>query len=432
MEPPSIKDALDTVLQNTFNRMSDHSNFTINCDRLVELVHESIREKWNLFVETDIDSFCKELQSFIEKSIYAKDIIAIYKERMAAKAAKAAVASEASEASVVTQEVKEKEKKAPWSDNNRIYQVNVRSHNINDGTSNVIIIMYAARYTQSITDTEWASVRGSGGWFIVNPNLRILADKPMHVYPKIGQDFNDAVNSIEIHGAGDEQKVLNTLSTLSRRKLVVKADGSHMRIHIIDGKYLLISTQMLEYYSIIAILQNMDGTVNIDDTVNAIMEAYSKTQTKMEPGTPIKGLKLCLYFYLQNWENVKLFKDNTFQLEFMSPEHPGFSEEIGYCVTPHSQQVVTAMSDFVHTAPKLQEELQEELREELTFIIANKPSNDNLEIDIPEVALRNLQMYIGDPLQQLLPSTYEQFTKDIILILLVTLSNIDGRIKKNY
>ena len=423
METPLIKQSLDNVLQNTFNRMSDDSNFTENCDSLVRLVHESIKEKWNLFVEADIDSFCKELQSFIEKSIYAKNIIAIYKERMAAKAkaakaAKAAVASEASvasEAAVVTQEVKEKEKKAPWSDNNRIYQVNVTSHKVDHGN---VIIMYAARYTQSITDTEWASVRGSGGWFIVDRDLKILTDEPMYIYPKIGQDFNDAVNSIEIHSdsvAIDEQKVLNTLRTLSRRNLVVKADGSHMRIHMIDGKYLLISTQMLEYYSIIAILPN------IDETVNAIMDAYSKTQTKMALGTPIKGLKLCLYFYLHNWKNEVLFKDNTFQLEFMSPEHPGFSEEIGYCVTPHSQQVVAAMPDFVTSIPALQEEL--------TFIIANKPSNENLQKLITDVENHHLCKYleIEGPLLQ---STYEQFTKDIILILLVTLSNIDGRIKK--
>jgi len=413
MATPSIKQSLENVLQNTFNRMSDDSKFTVNCDELVVLVHNSIKEKWNLFVETDIDLFCKELQSFIEKSIYANNITAIYKERMAAKAA---------EASVVTQEVKEKEKKTPWSDSNRIYQVNVRSHNINDGTGNVII-MYAARYTQSITNTEWASVRGSGGWFIVDPNLKILFNNPMHVYPKIGQDFNDAVNSIKINsdGDGNEQKVLNTLRTLSERNLVVKADGSHMRIHIIGEKYLLISTQMLEYYSIITILSN------IDDTVTSIISKYIKTQTKMAPTTTIKGLKLCLYFYLYNWENVELFKDNTFQLEFMSPEHPGFSTEIGYCVTPHSQQVVDAMDHFVKTIPKLQGELH--------FIIANKPSNENLSKSIDSDALQHLQTYLSDtskPLKPLQPSTYGQLTKDIILILLVTLSNIVGRKKKIY
>jgi hypothetical protein len=145
----------------------------------------------------------------------------------------------------------------------------------------------------------------------------------------------------------------------------------------------------------------------------------------MAPDTTIKGLKLCLYFYLYNWENVDFFKDNTFQLEFMSPEHPGFSKEIGYCVTPHSQQVVDAMTNFVKTVPKLQGESD--------FIIANKQSNENLSKNIDSKALQHLQTYLSDTsklLELLQPYTYEQLTKDIILILLVTLSNIDGGIKK--
>ncbi len=73
-----IKTKLDDVLINTFNRMAEDYNFNTKCDELVRHVHEHIIEKWNYFINSDIELLCNELQIFIKKIVYSQSIINIF------------------------------------------------------------------------------------------------------------------------------------------------------------------------------------------------------------------------------------------------------------------------------------------------------------------------------------------------------------------
>ncbi len=135
----NILELLDITTINTVERMADEKNFIQNCDNLVLVVHNYIKTNWNYLLETNSikrkedkkNLVVNELQKFIEK-IYADNIKKLNKDRGNLK--------------------------SPSTDENRPYMVNVIGEFIKNER---IIILYGTRYHQSITDTNWATVRGS-------------------------------------------------------------------------------------------------------------------------------------------------------------------------------------------------------------------------------------------------------------------------------
>ena len=378
--------------------MNPSFDFNRKCNKFVAEIQNHIVKKWDYFVETDIynpsvrvSPVCEELKKYLENNIFN----AIIKDKIS------------------------KDDPKPISVP-RTYVVNVTSKQID---SNTFIIMYSIRYNQSLTDTKWATLRGSGGWLIVDNNMKILANDTMIIYHKIGQDFDDIVNAMSpANGSSDDEiaarDIKNTLKYLCMQDWVVKEDGSHVRIHTINynsDKFILISTQMLEYN----VLVKYDKTINIDSNIKNIIKQF---KTMQKTNGDIKCMYISLYYYLSQ-QSRDQFENNVFQLENLTPEHPGWNSDTGNYMMPHNDNVIQSIIHLdINSLTNVDKDI---LFAEQKFLRDHRPRNFKLETIIANEQNQWINNYFNVKTTPLMYTgmTYGQLIKDITITMLVMLTS---------
>jgi hypothetical protein len=375
----SFNEPMRLATGNIVSRMADSYKFQESCDTIVKLVHQNLINNWSMFIESDIGPFCKELQTWIEKNIFSTVLKKICDTDTLRTNAKMLL---------------------------RPYMSNVKSIKLNEEHT---CILYGVRYIQSITNERFATLRGSGGWFIVNTkDLSIVDSDILLVYHKVGQDFTDAINGLQSNDSEDIRKYIDTFKTLASRELTIKADGSHVRIHKLKNNYILLATQMLEYVAI----SKIDFS-NPTHTIMTLLNNWMKIQSKT---TNPHGLYGILCWFLFQTEN------NTIQLEMMTPEHPGYSEKVGYSVMVHDPNVLKLMIDQPISFDQMD---LDQYRQDIEFIEKHSLNNPTLNMLVPNMS--QIWEFIGIEEPQNSSDqklTYGKLTRNVILVLFSLLSNI--------
>lgn len=377
----NLRKNLESAMINTFHRMNPEKKFIELCDTITQNTHDIIKNKWDFFLENQPASFCTELRKFLE-SLFSNNI------------------------------------KMDKISRDTIYTVNVKFNEDNDK----YIFMYAIRYVQSITNERYATLRGSGGYFIVNKDsFKILCDDTLKIYHKIGQDFQDtiiAAGNMPTNNADSVDNVVSTLEYLYTKKLVVKADGTHLRIHKlgndVSGEYLLMSTQLLEHFIVVPFKLSID----------AIVETWGKMQKKIGDGVVTKGLYASLKYFINEY---KIFEgNNAFQLEYMTNEHPGFSEEIGVSVIPHDTEITNDMIKYFENNNSSQDK---KIIDDINFIQKYSANNPLLEGVIGDLNTKLNEYFEIDGLDYR-RNTYHELTKDMIILILILVPSYAQDFKK--